>query len=154
MIAFRRRCGYGTQQTISRNGSGLSALAQDEIQITQVDEYAKGLTENEDGILAEERVGQQQHATADGEPPERQRNDAASGSFGSNPLDKKAHREQTLRDEPQDHPPIQTVDKNVAQIAADCVRQINEQGSPPERPQHASCAGSATILRQDPGCRS
>src|SRR3569623_445432 len=106
----------------------LPAIAHDELQVAQVDEDAEGLADDEDRVLAIERVAAQHAAAADREHPERRRHDAAPGALGCDPLTDAAHGEHDLRDVADQDAPLDIAEEHVVQIAADGVRDIYQHG--------------------------
>jgi hypothetical protein len=68
-------------------------FALDEVEIAQVNEYAKSLAQDEHRVLDVERVAEQQQAAADRKTPKCQRDDAFASALRSNSLHQKAHGE-------------------------------------------------------------
>src|SRR5882724_3626866 len=91
----------------SESGAGLgepALLLADEKEIAQVDEEPAALADDEDGISAVDGIGQEHQPAADGEVPERHRDDAFLPFLGGDPLDEKTHEEECLPEEAHCHP--------------------------------------------------
>ena len=114
------------RHVIADYGGGF-ALTQHKVQVAQVNEDAERLAGDEHRIPAIERIDQQHQTATDRENPERQRNDAAAGALGRDPLHQKSHGEKALGNEAHQHPPIEPGDEDILQVRADGARQINEQ---------------------------
>src|SRR5262245_53811486 len=82
----RRRPGLGE----------LALLATDEIEVAKVAQEARALPQDEHRVGALNRVDEQHEATADGEEPEGDGNDALPLALGGDPLHEKAAEEETL----------------------------------------------------------
>src|SRR5262245_9963792 len=78
----------------------------DEPQIARVHEQAGALTEDEDGIAAVDRVGEQREAAADGEVPERERHHAPPAALGGDPLHEESRREAGLPEQTDREPDV------------------------------------------------
>src|SRR5215469_5989306 len=76
------------------------SLATDEVEIPQVYENAYRLPENEHGVHAVDRIGEQRQAPAEGEEPEGHGKHALLASLGGDPLDDEPHGEEGLRQQP------------------------------------------------------
>lgn len=76
----------------------------DEMQIAGVDEKARELTDDEDGVGAIDRVGEQGRASGEAEIPEGDGHDAAATSFAGEPLHEETHREKCLTEQADTEP--------------------------------------------------
>lgn len=73
----------------------------DEEQVAQVDDQTAGLSEDKDGILAQDGIHQQQPTPGDTEVPEGKGHHTSPRSFTRDPLNQKPGRKQSLSQEPQ-----------------------------------------------------
>src|SRR5215472_11885187 len=80
------------------------SLATDEVEVPQVYENPHRLPENEHGVHAIHRIGEQRQPTAEGEEPERHGKHALLASLGGDPLDDEPHGEESLRQQPDQQP--------------------------------------------------
>src|SRR5262249_3082725 len=79
-------------------------LATDQIQIAAVHEQTCPLAQHEHRVETIDRVDEQREPAADGEEPERVRDDALLLALGRDPLHEKAHREERLAEEAHRQP--------------------------------------------------
>lgn len=77
-----------------------------EKEISQVDDEAGGLSDDEYGVISEDGVEEQESAAGDAQQPERHGDYTATCPLTGNPLDEKPRREQRLSQEPQSEQPI------------------------------------------------
>src|SRR6266403_2142692 len=84
----------------------MTLLAPDQIQVSRVNENACPLAEDEDGIEAVESIGEERQSPANGEEPERQRDDALFPPLGGDPLDHEAHGKERLPYQPDRQPQL------------------------------------------------
>src|SRR4029077_14277450 len=90
-----------------RPGLGQAALLPpDQIEVSQVHEEARALTEDEDRIQAVHRVDQQGETAADREEPEGDRDHALLLPLRRDPLHQEAHREERLSQEAERQPEV------------------------------------------------
>lgn len=82
--------------------SGL--LAPDEGEVPEIDQDARGLADDEDGIATPERIAEDDEPAGDREVPEDARHDAAADPLAGDPLDREPQEEARLPGEPDDDP--------------------------------------------------
>src|SRR5688572_8215956 len=78
----------------------------DEPQIARVDEEARALADDEDGIAPVDGIGEQGEAAADGEIPEGAWHDAPFALLGRDPLHDEAGGEQRLAEQADGEPEL------------------------------------------------
>jgi 4-amino-4-deoxy-L-arabinose transferase-like glycosyltransferase len=89
----------------ARPGKHRRVVARDEDQVARVHEEAERLAEDEDGVAAPDRVGEEQRGPAEAQPPERGGHDALPPPLRGDPLHQEAGREQQLPREAHRQPP-------------------------------------------------
>src|SRR5215475_5154853 len=80
------------------------SLATDEVEVPQVYENARRFPEDEHGVQAMDRIGEQRQPTTEGEEPERHGKHALLASLGGDPLDDEARGKEGLRQQPDRQP--------------------------------------------------
>src|SRR2546429_5239497 len=81
---------------ITLSGGDPLGVAEDEVQVTRVDEETRALTEDEDRITPPQRVAQQRQPAADREIPEGAGYHALAETLGRDPLAHYARRGECL----------------------------------------------------------
>ena len=82
----------------------------DKHQVTNVNKRVGQISQNPDRVTSEDKVNTHDNTAGNAPVPERDRNHAFTLSLGSDPLDKKPHREKSVSNEAQNHEvtPIET----------------------------------------------
>src|SRR6266508_2260973 len=132
--------GRGGQPPVGRvdldwSGAGFGQpplLAPDQVEIAAVDEEPRRLAEDEDWIQAIDGIDQEREPTADGEEPERDRDDALLPPLGRDPLDQKAHREECLSQEAHRQPEVLRADHGQPFPGARHAARRGRHGAVPE----------------------
>src|SRR5262245_35174855 len=96
-----------TRAILARGSRGDAlGVAQDEVEVAGVDEEARALTQDEDGIAAPEGVEEQGQAAADREIPEGAGHDALAQTLRGDPLDEEARGEKGLAEKANAEPDL------------------------------------------------
>src|SRR5256712_1361038 len=91
---------------ITLSGGDPLGVAEDEVQVTRVDEETRALTEDEDRITPPQRVAQQRQPAADREIPEGAGHHALAETLGRDPLDQEARGEECLSEKADAEPKL------------------------------------------------
>src|SRR5579864_8499390 len=106
---------------VARRSSILDAfMPPDEINNPQINEYPETLSQNENDILFMQGISENNQTTTEAEIPECFRYHAFTRAFAGDPLIDKAHHEQKLACESENHPCI----KMGAQPIKRCMQKI------------------------------